>query len=84
MPNSLKAFITGIRNKWQQDNPSRQLSSNQKIALMDMEVHMWRVHGHSDRAAMESDLKDGVPVNDLLSRNCSLCGKPRNQRGDSL
>ena len=36
-------------------------------------------HGHIDDWGLENDIKDGVDLNIIMNRNCTKCGKPRNQ-----
>jgi len=58
------------------------LSDSDKRALADVRAQMDSVHGHSDRYGLESDMQTGYPASNLMDRNCTKCGKPRNQRGD--
>jgi hypothetical protein len=58
------------------------LRASHSIALMEIETRMETIHGHSDHDGLESDFRRGVLASDLLKRNCTRCGKPRNQRGD--
>ena len=56
----------------------------QRDTINNIVEAMKRLHGHSDDAQIERDYLDGVLASDLLSRNCTECGKPRNQQGDYL
>ena len=44
---------------------------------------MTNKHGHTDSAGIESDYRSGIDTNDILKRDCTKCGKPRNQRGEN-
>jgi len=52
------------------------------LTLREIEQQMETVHGHSDTEGLESDFRRGVLASDLMQRNCTRCGKPRNQQGD--
>jgi len=60
------------------------LYSDHSIAIWEVSETMYRVHGHSDDDGLRADVKDGVLVSDLLSRNCTRCSKPRNENGSHL
>ena len=62
----------------------RYLSSSHRITLWEIEQQMELVHRHSDHDGLEADIRDGVLVGDLMKRNCTRCGKPRNQEGDCV
>lgn len=62
--------------------PKKYLRTNHSIALSQIAERMEEIHGHSDFDGLRADAKDGVLISDLLSRNCTRCGKPRNQEGD--
>ena len=62
--------------------PKRRLDIRHAMAIRDVAHQMENIHGHSDNRGLEADALDGVMVSDLLSRNCTICGKPRNQEGD--
>lgn len=48
------------------------------IVLMDIEMG-WK-HGHDDVTGLFADRASGVPLNELMGRNCSQCGMPRNKK----
>jgi hypothetical protein len=58
------------------------LSLSDTMAMADVITRMEKIHGHSDEAGIQSDLEAGYSASDLLSRNCSRCGKQRNEEGD--
>jgi hypothetical protein len=58
------------------------IRSSHSIALLEVEERMETIHGHSDHEGLESDFRRGVLASDLMKRDCTRCGKPRNQRGD--
>ena len=39
-------------------------------------------HGYGDDWGIENDLKSGIDPEDIMSRKCTKCGIPRNQKGD--
>lgn len=63
---------------------NRHLSLSHRITLGELSYQMEHIHGHSDRFGLEVDLRGGILGTDLLERNCTRCGKPRNKKGDSL
>jgi hypothetical protein len=48
------------------------------IVLMDIEMG-WK-HGHGDLTGLFADRASGVPLNELMARNCNQCGMPRNEK----
>jgi hypothetical protein len=48
------------------------------ILLMDIEMG-WK-HGHGDITGLFADRASGVALNELVARNCSQCGIPRNKK----
>jgi len=62
--------------------PKKYLRANHSLALSGVTERMESIHGHSDPDGLRAEAKDGVLISDLLSRNCTRCGKPRNQKGD--
>jgi hypothetical protein len=60
-------------------NPKTRLSFSHRNAIWDVACLMDKEHGHDDREGLEADVRDGVLVTDLMSRNCTICGKPRNK-----
>ena len=48
------------------------------IVLMDIEMG-WK-HGHGDLTGLFADRASGVPLNELMIRDCSQCGIPRNKK----
>lgn len=55
------------------------LGKKRRVELYRIKNRMRELHGHSDDFAIEIDYRDGIPLGDLLTRNCTVCGKPRNQ-----
>jgi hypothetical protein len=60
------------------------LSFAEKRTLRSIEYRMEAVHGHSDPHGLEAERLEGILIGTLLERNCTRCGKPRNQMGDDL
>jgi len=44
-------------------------------------IEMIAFHGYNDFMGLFADRASGVPLNELMTRPCSYCGIPRNQRG---
>jgi len=54
---------------------------DRRFIRLELSVPMqWR-HGHMDTEGLLADRASGVPLNELLARNCSRCGVPRNKKG---
>lgn len=37
-------------------------------------------HGHTDASGLLADRASGIDLNELIKRDCTICGKPRSQR----
>jgi hypothetical protein len=44
--------------------------------IRDMKI----IHKHSDLTGLIADRASGIPLNELMQRNCSRCGQPRNKK----
>jgi len=42
------------------------------------------IHGHGDLTGLMADRASTVPLNELMLRNCSRCGEPRNKKSNKL
>ena len=51
-----------------------------KVLSEQMEAEIG--HGHGDILGLLADRASGVPINELINSNCSICKKPRNQSSD--
>lgn len=47
-------------------------------------MEMIHNHGHDDNKGLLADRASGVDLNELMSKNCSRCGKPRNKKSNKL
>jgi hypothetical protein len=58
------------------------VTSEDRRLIMSMAMDMLLTHGHMDLTGLLADRASGVPLNELMTRNCSEsgCGIPRNQR----
>ena len=63
-------------------HPKRGLDNYDRAAIIEIIEYLERVHGHTDKYTMESDMLRGVLASNLLNGICSHCGKARNQKGD--
>jgi len=62
----------------------KRLTGDDQIALMNLNRQMNALHGHDDYFAIRADYKSGIDMNDILKRDCTRCGRPRNKRGKHL
>ena len=51
-----------------------------RLLIQGMAVSMITTHGHMDLIGLLADRASGIPLNELMTRNCSDCGIPRNQK----
>ncbi len=63
--------------------PKTHLSWRDRATLNNIETKMQELHGHNDRRVMEAEILRGVSANDLIRMKCTICFKPRDQRGDN-
>ena len=68
--------ITVVKNVLQS---KRKMRHDDWIVKMDLCSQMYEKHGHSDDSGIVKDILDGIDTNEILQRNCTKCGKPRNQ-----
>jgi hypothetical protein len=57
------------------------VTSEDKKLIQLMAVNMKSVHGHMDLTGMVSDRANGMPLDELMLKECSKCGVPRNKKG---
>lgn len=57
--------------------------SQDKEAILTLSSQMIDIHkhGHMDDVGIKTDYCDGIDINEIIKRDCSICGIPRNQRG---
>jgi len=58
------------------------VTSQDRIFIIMLTKNMAFQHGHLDFEGLFADRASGVPLNDLMLRNCSKCGKPRNKKSE--
>ena len=56
------------------------VSQEEKDLISHIGMRMMDTHGHLDLVGMLSDRANGVDLNDLMFKPCSICGVIRNQR----
>jgi len=61
--------------------PKNKLRENDFPVLMNLNDQMLAIHGDDDLWGIQLDYLNGIDTNEILKRNCTVCGKPRNQRG---
>jgi hypothetical protein len=52
------------------------------VIMLSKEMEFRYSHGHSDSTGLLADRASGIALNELIKRECTICGKPRNQRGE--
>ena len=57
------------------------VTSQDRRLIMSMAMDMLLKHGHMDLTGLLADGASGIHLNELMARNCSECGIPRNRRG---
>ena len=57
------------------------VTAQDRLLIEAMAMDMIITHGHMDMLGLLADRASGIPLNELMTRNCSECGIPRNQRG---
>jgi hypothetical protein len=62
--------------------PKKRLSFYDRQAIHEVEIQMYKSHGHADTRTMESDMLNGVLASELLNRRCSICGRLRSESGE--
>jgi len=62
--------------------PRNQLTLSETYVLSDLVSQMQTRHGYDDHNAIELLLRKNIPADEIMNGNCSICGKPRNKRGD--
>ncbi len=56
------------------------VTQQDRALIMSWAMQMIYEHGHMDVEGLLADRASGIPLNKLMLRNCSKCGKPRNQK----
>ena len=57
------------------------VSSQDRKFITAISWGMVMKHGHFDVNGLLADRASGIPLNELMSRNCSLCHCPRDKKG---
>jgi hypothetical protein len=60
------------------------ISQGDALWIVARNIEMQARHGHDDLLELFADRASGVPLNELMTRPCSQCGIPRNQRGKQI
>ena len=61
--------------------PLKPRSRPNSMVQAQLNNQMRDIHGHDDPFGITADAEDGIDWNEIMKRNCTACGKPRNQRG---
>ena len=62
--------------------PRDQLTLSETYVLNDLVSQMQTRHGYDDHNAIELLLRKNASADEIMNGSCSICGKPRNKRGD--
>jgi hypothetical protein len=80
----LAALAEGIRpglsEKLKATGRLEDISQGDALWIMGKAILMQSRHGHDDFWGLTADRASGVPLNELMVKDCSECGIPRNQR----
>jgi hypothetical protein len=57
------------------------VSQEDSLWIVARGIEMQASHGYNDVMGLFADRASGVPLNELMTKPCSDCGVPRNQRG---
>jgi hypothetical protein len=57
------------------------VTSQDRMLITSMAMDMILKHGHMDLTGLLADRASGIPLNELMTRNCSDCGIARNRKG---
>ncbi len=55
-----------------------------KKVIGSMGTRMFLLHGHQDLTGLLSDRANGISLNDLMAKPCSVCGVVRNKKGRNV
>ena len=56
------------------------VTSDDRLFILRLAMHMSWVHGCFDFDGLLADRASGIELNALMTRNCSICKTPRNER----
>lgn len=76
----IKKEIEEIRDIKPQEGSLNNVTQQDRILIMSWAQQMIFEHGHQDLNGLLADRASGVKLNELMTRNCSKCGIPRNQQ----
>ena len=63
-----------------QEGSLNSVSSQDRRLILSFSKEMIVQHGHMDFFGLLADRASGVPLNELMLKNCSICGEPRNKQ----
>lgn len=75
-----KVIVNGNRTV-SSPSPKKSFTLNEVMALGNLKSQMQKVHGKSDDVGIDTDYRNNVDINDILKRDCTECGMPRNEIG---
>ena len=59
-------------------NPKKRLRFYDNMALYQVQERMEKQHYHCDINVIKSEILTGRTIGEIMSDNCTICGKPRN------
>lgn len=77
---SLTKALEGMKRRGKLEN----ISPLEKDWILAKSLEMTWVHGHEDFFQLLAEIADDIPLSELMTRPCSRCGVPRNQKGKPL
>jgi hypothetical protein len=84
-------IIEWARKTRQQEHVIEELKTTGRLEDVSQQDALWIVargiemqvsHGYNDIMGLFADRAHSIPLNELMTRPCSQCGIPRNQRGN--
>jgi hypothetical protein len=63
-----------------QEGRLNNVSLQDRLLIQSFALQMIFTHGHQDLKGLLADRASGVPLNELMVRECQVCRMPRNQR----
>jgi hypothetical protein len=77
---SLSKALEGMKRRRKLEN----ISPLEKEWILAKSLEMTWAHGHEDFFQLLAEIADDIPLSELMTRSCSRCGVPRNQKGKPL
>jgi hypothetical protein len=62
--------------------PIKNLTTDDEIIIDNLIEQMRNKHDYTDDSGIKKDYQKGIDPDVILSRKCSVCGLPRNEKGE--